>query len=386
MFNLHRHLNKINNYTGTLFAYLKDMKSNCFAVAIAALLLTGIFSCSISRSIGINPEGDSLAGLDTLSNYKDGAFQNYTERLDSIKHNRFLFLKSRPESIRPSVGLPWLKTDLKKLQANAPTVVWFGHSSLLIKTSQGNILIDPVLGGYAGPMPGLVTAFKGTTHYNAEDMPNIDVLIISHDHYDHMDYRTLKKLKNKIKMAIVPRGLGSNLAYWGFDRKKIIELNWQQSATLPGGLKITATPAQHKSNRTYSSTNKTLWASYVIQTNQYKIFYSGDSGYGPHFKQIGDQYGPFDLALLECGQYSPNWPWTHLWLGQSAQAAVDLKARLLQPVHWGKFVESDHPWNEPIEKLLPAAEKLGVRLNIPRIGEPYVLGNTPKTKVWWDFD
>ncbi|RYE20135.1 MAG: MBL fold metallo-hydrolase, partial [Sphingobacteriales bacterium] len=297
-----------------------------------------------------------------------------------------LFLRGRPETIRPSRALPWVKTDLKALSAAAPTIVWFGHSSLLIKTGQGNILIDPVFSNHAGPVPGLVRAFKGTTHYHAEDMPPIDVLIISHDHYDHLDYRTLKKLRSKIKTAIVPVGVGANLVYWGFDRKNIIELNWNGSVSLPGGLNITATPAQHKSNRSYSTVNKTLWASYVIQAGQYRLFYSGDSGYGPHFKQIGDKYGPFDLALLECGQYSPNWPWTHLLLEQPAQAAADLQARLLQPVHWGKFVAANHPWNEPIEKLIPAAEKLDVQLNIPRIGEPYTLGDPPKTLIWWDFE
>ncbi|GAB3934755.1 MBL fold metallo-hydrolase [Mucilaginibacter myungsuensis] len=334
--------------------------------------------------MGTNPEGAALSGWDSLSNYKEGAFQNLTAKLDSIKHDRWLFLKRRPESIRPSSALPWVKTDLKKLVAPAPTVVWFGHSSLLIKTGQGNILIDPVFSNHAGPVPGVMMAFKGTTHYDAEDMPEIDVLIISHDHYDHLDYRTLKKLKNKIKQAIVPMGVGADLVYWGFDRKKIVELNWHQSATISGGLQITATPAQHKSNRSYSTTNKTLWASFVIQSGQYKIFYGGDGGYGPHFKQIGLQYGPFDLALLECGQYSPNWPWTHLWLEQPAQAAADLQTALLQPIHWAKFVEADHPWTEPIETLIPAAEKLEVPLNVPRIGEPYTLGEQPKQNIWWE--
>lgn len=365
------------------------MMKSYLGTGMAAILLMAIVGCGIVRSMGKDPYGDELAGLDTLSNYKNGSFENLAERADStVKRNLFLrnIIYGRPETVRPSQALPWVKTDLKALAAPAPTIVWFGHSSLLIKTAQGNILIDPVFSDHAGPVPGLMTAFKGTTHYNAKDMPPIDVLIISHDHYDHLDYRTLKKLQGEIKMAVVPMGVGSDLVYWGFDRKKIIELNWNRSAALPGGLKITATPAQHKSNRSYSTENKTLWASYVIQAGQYRLFYSGDSGYGPHFKQIGQQYGPFDIALLECGQYSPNWPWTHLWLGQPAQAAADLKAKLLQPVHWAKFEEANHPWNEPIKKLLPAAEKLHMPLNVPRIGEPYTLGDPPKQLIWWDFD
>jgi L-ascorbate metabolism protein UlaG (beta-lactamase superfamily) len=363
------------------------MKSGFLRDGVIALLLITIVGCGLVRSVGKNPKGEALARLDTLPNYKNGSFENLAERSDStVKRNKLLLLfHNRSKITRPSRGLPWVKTNLKTLTAPAPTVVWFGHSSLLIKTVQGNILIDPVFSNHAGPVPGLVTAFQGTTNYHARDMPPIDVLIISHDHYDHLDYRTLKKLKDHIKMAVVPMGVGADLVYWGFDPKKIIELNWNQSVKLPGGLQITATPAQHRSNRTYSQVNKTLWASYVIQAGQYRLFYSGDSGYGPLFKQIGQQYGPFDLALLECGQYSPNFPWAHLWLGQAARAAVDLQAHLLQPVHWAKFEAADHTWNEAIKKLVPAAKKLGIPLNVPRIGEPYTLGDPSKEAVWWDF-
>jgi len=363
------------------------MKHSCLGVGMAALLLTAMAGCGLVKSLGKNPEGEELARLEALPNYKNGGFQNLAKRPDStINHQNPLLsmFRNRRGPIRPSHGLPWVKTNLMTLTASPPTVVWFGHSSLLIKTRQGNILIDPIFSNHAGPVPGLIKAFKGTKHYHAEDMPPIDVLIISHDHYDHLDYRTLKKLKDKIKTAVVPMGVGSHLVYWGFDPKKIIELNWDQSITLPGGLRITATPAQHQSKRTFSEKNKTLWASYVIQADHYRLFYGGDGGYGSHFKQIGQQYGPFDLALLECGQYGR--PYVHLGLGQPAQAAVDLQARLLQPIHWAKFPEANHPWNEPIKTLLPAAQKLGIRVNVPRIGEPYTLGDPPKKLVWWDFE
>ena len=363
------------------------MISSYLKAGIVALLLMAIAGCGLVKSVGKDPEGEALSRLDTLPNYKNGSFENLAERSDStIKRNKLmLFLHNRSKVTRPSLGLPWFKTNLKTLAASAPTVVWFGHSSLLIKTLQGNVLIDPIFSSHAGPLPGLATAFKGTTNYHVKDLPPIDVLIISHDHYDHLDYGTLKRLKDQIKIAVVPLGVAADLIYWGFDPKKIIELNWNQSVTLPGGLRVTATPAQHRSNRTYGKSNKTLWASYVIQADQYRLFYGGDGGYGPHFKQIGKQYGPFDLALLECGQYSPNWPWTHLWLGQAAQAAADLQARLLQPIHWAKFDAADQSWNEPINKLLPAAEKLGIQVNVPQIGQPYTLGDPPKKVVWWYF-
>ncbi|RKR85315.1 L-ascorbate metabolism protein UlaG (beta-lactamase superfamily) [Mucilaginibacter gracilis] len=346
--------------------------------------MTAVVGCGVIKSMGNNPDGAALARLDTLPNYKDSGFQNLVKRPDStVKHNRlFSILSNRRQPIRPCYKLPWVKTNLKTLAASAPTVVWFGHSSLLIKTIDCNILIDPVFSNHAGPVPGVMRAFGGTKHYHAKDMPPIDVLIISHDHYDHLDYRTFKKLRASIKMAVVPMGVGSHLIYWGFDPGKIIELNWNQSVTLPGVI-VTATPAQHHSNRKFTQHDKTLWASYVIQLGSYRLFYGGDGGYGTHFEQIGRRYGPFDLALLECGQY--NQPYVHLGLGQPAQAAVDLRARLLQPIHWAKFPEANHPWDEPIETLLQAAQKLGVQVNVPRIGEPYTLGDPPRQVIWWDF-
>jgi L-ascorbate metabolism protein UlaG (beta-lactamase superfamily) len=213
------------------------------------------------------------------------------------------------------------------------------------------------------------------------DLPPIDIILISHDHYDHLDYRTLMRLKQQVKKVVVPIGVGSHLRHWGFAADKVVELNWHQSFSL-GGLSITATPARHRSGRMFKA-NQTLWASYVIQAGSHRLFYSGDGGYGYHFKQIGQQYGPFDLALMECGQYSTNWPHSHMMPEQTAQAAADLQARMMLPVHWAKFAESDHPWNDPVTRLLPAARQLGVSVCTPQIGEAYTLGEPPKQRVWW---
>ncbi len=339
------------------------------------------------KPLGKNPSGRAQTQLQELPNYKNGAFLN-AQPEDSSKVNAGGALKSmfsRPESVTPSSPLPWVKTNLKTLEVTAPTVVWFGHSSVLIKTQTGNILIDPIFSNHAGPIPGMIKAFKGSKNYNADDMPEIDVLIISHDHYDHLDYRTVKKLRDRIKMVVVPKGVGSHFMYWGFKPENITELNWNESYYAPGNIKITATPAQHRSNRTFAQ-NKTLWASYVIQAGAYRLFYSGDGGYGDHFKQIGRQYGPFNLALMECGQYSKNWAQHHMHPIQTAQAAHDLQARTIQPVHWAKFAESSHPWNEPVNLLIPAAEGLGIAVNTPRIGEAYTVGSPVKTAVWWAFE
>jgi len=356
---------------------------------IATALLSITAGCGLVKSLGRNPVGEDLVKIEKLSNYKNGQFQNpecEDAAVEAPKSSRrFLSMFNRPSTIRPSNTLPWKKTDLRSLKTAVPTVTWFGHSSLLIQTREGNVLTDPIFSGHAGPVPGLIKAFKGSDHYKAKDLPSIDVLIISHDHYDHLDYSTVKKLKAQIKMVVVPVGVGSHFIYWGFDPKKIIELNWDQSVSLPGGLIITATPARHRSNRTFVQ-NKTLWASYVIQAGDHKLFYSGDGGYGTHFKTIGERYGPFDLALMECGQYSPNWAETHMTPDQTAQAGIDLQSRMIQPVHWAKFAESDHPWNEPVKLLLTAAERLNIEVNVPLIGEAYRLGSPVKHLVWWDFE
>jgi L-ascorbate metabolism protein UlaG (beta-lactamase superfamily) len=284
----------------------------------------------------------------------------------------------------PSKELPVVITDLKSSTFQKPTVIWFGHSSFLIKTATANILVDPNLSDFAGPFRGSIRAFAGTDVYRVKDMPVIDALIISHDHYDHLDYKTVKKLRKKIKRVIVPIGVGSHFIHWGYDPNIITELNWNDSIKINDKLSIRATPAHHRSNRTLV-TRKTLWASYVVRADGYKIFYSGDTGFSKHFKMIGDQYGPFDLALLECGQYNIKWPQSHMFPPQVAQAAHNLKAAMTMPVHWGKFAESDHPWNESIKLFLTAADSLRVPVTIPFIGQPYTIGDRPQLIEWWNF-
>lgn len=353
----------------------------------AFTVLVFLSGCGLFNSLGENPKGDRLSAIEKLPNYKNGKFHNL-DGDDSVKINGFKALNSmlnRRENVRPFQRLPFIKTDLKLLKVTAPTVVWFGHSSLLIKSTEGTILIDPIFSNHAGPVPGMIKAFAGSKEYTADDMPDIDVLLISHDHYDHLDYRTVKKLRTRIKKVVVPIGVGSHFLHWGFDPNQIIELNWEQSTSLAGAIKITATPAKHRSNRTLAS-DKTLWASYVINVSGFQLFYSGDGGYGTHFKQIGKRYGPFDLALMECGQYSPNWPTHHMRPEETAQAAYDLQAKMLQPVHWGKFAESDHPWSEPVNLLMPAAKRLNLEVNVPQIGQPYTVGQPANKTVWWSFE
>ena len=370
----------------------------CLCLAFLFVIPMG---CGTVRSVGKNPSGKNLRALQGLPNYTADGFVNLSDApprriygSNNLANNRngilsklrpLRMLKGKPDTVRPKNIIPIVKTDLLSLKSDKPTVVWFGHSCFLIKTKTANILFDPELSSFAGPFSGPVNAFEGADAYTPEDMPPIDVLIVSHDHYDHLDYNTIKKLKKKVKKVVVPMGVGSHFTYWGYDKAKIQELNWGESININPQLNITAMPAHHRSGRTFKG-NKTLWASYVIEVDGFKLFYSGDTGYSSHFKTIGEHFGPFDLAMMECGQYNNNWWQNHMFPQQTVQAAVDLKAKMILPVHWGKFAEAYHRWNESIKTMLPVADNLKIPVTIPKIGEAYTVGDPPLQTNWWNVD
>jgi L-ascorbate metabolism protein UlaG (beta-lactamase superfamily) len=366
------------------------------ALTVVVVVLS-FYGCNAIKSLGSNPSGEALQKIEALPNYKNGQFQNLDQSVQHTtattsrtrsKETRWLrllkFLAGQPKELLPSKPLIAIDTDLVNTTYDKPTVVWFGHSSFLLKAGAANILVDPSFSGFAGPFKGAIKAFAGSNVYDERDMPVLDALVISHDHYDHLDYLTVKRLRHKIKRVIVPIGVGSHFLRWGFPANIITELNWNDSLQLTNSITITATPAHHRSNRTLE-TRKTLWASYVIRADGYKIFYSGDTGYSNHFKLIGGQYGPFDLALMECGQYNVKWPFSHMFPHQTAQAAIDVGAAMTIPVHWGKYAESDHGWNESINLYKKAVDSLKVPVLVPFIGMPYTVGTTVEISDWWNY-
>lgn len=353
-------------------------------LTLTVFFLTGLLlgGCKVIKSLGRNPSGEALSVIEQQPNYRNGQFENPGTK-DSVHVGLHNLFKKRPGNSRPNYSLPVVKTDLVNTRYTAPTVIWFGHSSFLLKSRTANILVDPVFNSYAGPIAGIITAFDGTNAYSVKDLPIIDVLIISHDHYDHLDYKTIKSLKSKVKMVVVPQGVGAHFRYWGYDPQIIHEVNWGEAVRVNPELTVTATMARHTSQRSFSA-RKTLWASYVILADGYRIFYSGDGGYGIHFKNISRQYGPFDLALMECGQYDHDWPNHHMFPNQTAQAAADLGAKLVIPIHWGKFAEAYHAWNAPVKQLITAADRLEVKVCVPKLGEAYTLGDAPLLNHWWE--
>ncbi|MDR6299527.1 MBL fold metallo-hydrolase [Mesonia maritima] len=323
----------------------------------------------------------------TSSVVKDGVFQNIEETPQMAEEaSVFKILKkqfSKPKNVQPSSEIPIVKTDLINLAFEKPTIVWFGHSSYLIRYRKINILVDPVFCGYASPFPFMIKSFAGANNYGVEDMPIIDYHIQTHNHYDHLDKKSLKSLAAKTKNYIVPKGVKKDLLSYGISSEKITELDWGERAEISSEFQITATPARHFSGRGLKR-NASLWSSYVLEMFGYRFFLGGDSGFGNHFQQIGDAFGQFDLAILECGQYGEYWPHIHTFPKELLKIAETLQAKYILPVHWAKFALAHHPWKEPIERLLKATENSEIQLATPRVGEPLVLGENYPTTKWWE--
>jgi L-ascorbate metabolism protein UlaG (beta-lactamase superfamily) len=341
---------------------------------------------AILKTFGSNPSGKDVETIKTSPNYKDGVFQNLSHTESLVKGASILKIMwrffNKPKNTAPPKPLPSIKTDLKSLSDDKTTIVWFGHSSYFIHINGINILVDPVLSGYASPFSFTGKSFKGSDIYTVDDMPNIDILIVTHDHYDHLDYKTVRKLASKTKNIYTSSGVGSHLRYWGIDAGIITEFDWWNSKQLSDDIEVIAAPARHFSGRSFTR-NKTLWSSFILKAGDHRIYIGADSGYDSHFKTIGKKYGPFDIAILECGQYNEWWPYIHMMPEETVLASIDLRAKWLMPVHWGKFALGLHPWDEPIKRAVARAKELNVQVTTPMIGEPVILDSSYPNEQWW---
>jgi L-ascorbate metabolism protein UlaG (beta-lactamase superfamily) len=263
-------------------------------------------------------------------------------------------------------------------------VILVSHSTLILEIDGLKLMMDPVLSDDPSPVPLLfpMKRFQGKAPITPELIPELDVVIISHDHYDHLDKRTIEQIHHKTGLFIVPLGVDEHLKKWGVPENKIKTLDWESSVQIKD-ITITATPAQHFSGRGLFSRNKTLWASWVISGPHHKVYFSGDSGYFPGFKTIGDKYGPFDITFLDCAQYAPQWEPVHMFPHQTINAHRDLKGKILIPIHWGTFKLSFHDWFEPAEKITKLAGKSDIPIIIPIPGEIINPGNY-ENKSWWE--
>src|ERR1700754_3357451 len=346
---------------------------------------------------GKPPTGERQQRIERSPNYRDGSFQNLMPTEMSLKDvSVLIFLRlfiNKTLNTKPSRPVPSVHTDLKALPEDQISIVWFGHSSYLMKIGKVHILVDPVFSGNASPFRMFAKAFPGSNSYDVDKLPDtIDILLLTHDHYDHLDYKTILKLKSRVKHIYTSLGVGSHLESWGIAGEKITELDWWEDTgiTVDGVIvgewgRLTATPARHFSGRS-TKRNKTLWSSFVLKVAGHSFFLGGDSGYGEHFKEIGNRFGPFDIGILECGQYGKYWPHIHMFPEQVVQAAQELKVKKLLPVHWAKFSLPLHPWSEPLKLMTGAAAKVGQHFTTPLIGQPVVLNHHYPGSDWWDFE
>jgi L-ascorbate metabolism protein UlaG (beta-lactamase superfamily) len=260
--------------------------------------------------------------------------------------------------------------------------VWFGHSAILMRIANTTVFIDPMLGPNAAPIsPFPVKRFSENTLDLIDQLPDLDLVLLSHDHYDHLDYESILKLRNKTNHFFVALGVGRHLKKWGIGSEKITEFDWWDDRLI-NDLKITFTPSRHFSGRGLTDRSKSLWGGWVFRTDKENIWFSGDGGYGPHFKEIGKRLAPFDFAFMECGQYSDLWHQIHMYPEESVQAAIDAGAEKAMPVHWGAFSLAQHPWTEPAERWAAEAGEKGVDYIMPGLGETIDIHSGMKAE-WW---
>ncbi|MCF6351666.1 MAG: MBL fold metallo-hydrolase [Cyclobacteriaceae bacterium] len=367
---------------------LKVMALSIIGFIILTFVIGGLF-LALSPQFGKSPTKEQKMEFAKTDHYKGGKFVNTTTTVMDIHIWPTIKKMLNPQAKRsPKVDIPVDKIDSLEIVNHNPDITqltWFGHSAFLLEIDGKTILLDPMFGQSPSPVP----MFAGKRYSKElpiaiEKLPFIDAIIFSHDHYDHLDYGSVQKLKDKVGQFYTPLGVGNHLISWGVPKENIHELNWWDTIMFDQ-IELVCTPARHFSGRGITDRNTTLWSSWVIKGANENIYFSGDGGYGAHFKEIGVRYGPFDISLMECGQYNQDWHAIHMMPEEAAQAAVDLQSKLFMPIHWGAFTLSFHDWTDPVERVTIKAKELNQPITTPKIGQPLAIGATsyPTTR-WWE--
>ena len=355
---------------------------------VGVITLVGVAFVNVSPQFGAEAKEQSLERIRKSSNSLNGEFKNSEKTIQNtgFKWSTIPQFFTNGNNKVPSKELPIEKLT-KSYFENVPIqprITWFGHSTSFVEMEGLTIFIDPMLGDVPAPSPFLGTKrFQKELPISIDSLPKIDIVLISHDHYDHLDYGSIVKLKDKVAEFYVPLGIKAHLTLWGVEASKITEFDWWESIRF-NKVEFVSTPARHFSGRGVTNRNSTLWCSWVLKSENSNIFFSGDSGYGKHFKEIGEKYGPFDFAMVECGQYNEQWSQIHMTPEETIQASIDVKSSLTMPIHWGSFKLALHSWDDPIIRVSAQAKVLNVKITTPKIGEAIVLSeeNYPSEK-WW---
>lgn len=360
-----------------------------FLLGVLFVIIIAVFLFIMFHPVfGKKPSKQDRSTYESLEHYQKGAFTNQIETVMTTDLRSMLpvlkeFLSGNPNR-QPKKAIPINSFQLPD-EANQETrVTWFGHSALLIEMDGKRILLDPMFGSAPSPVPWFGNKrYSKELPFKVEELPQVDLVVLSHDHYDHLDYGTIKQLKHKVKNFAVPLGVAGHLKRWGVEPDRIKECNWWDEIQF-SGISLICSPARHFSGRSISDRNSTLWCSWIIKGKDSNIYFSGDSGYGPHFKEIGKRYGPFDLTLMECGQYHEKWAAIHMMPEETVQAHLDVRGTVMIPIHWGAFTLSLHNWTDPVERAVNAATKLNVKICTPEIGETVTIGSESLAESkWW---
>jgi L-ascorbate metabolism protein UlaG (beta-lactamase superfamily) len=357
-------------------------------VALGGLAVAATVSTRWFASIGGRLAGERLDRARRSPQFRDGKFRNPIPTTTLVPGRFWRMMRHQffgSEERVPKRTIPVERrtaSDYSAAPAFGLRATWIGHASTLVEIDGRRVLTDPIWSERCSP-----TTLVGPKRFHpppipVEQLPPIDAVVISHDHYDHLDMATVQGLAARGTRFAVPLGVGAHLEKWGVDPATIVELDWNESASI-AGLTLTATPARHYSGRNPLHGNETLWSSWVVAGPAHRFFFSGDSGYFDAYKAIAVKHGPFDLALIKIGACDEMWQAIHMSPEEAVQAARDLGARLLLPVHWGTFNLAFHAWNDPPERAVAAAQKAGVAIVVPRPGELVGAEQPQRVEAWW---
>ncbi len=358
-------------------------------VFILALLAAGIWMLTRER-VGTSAQGERLTRMQNSAQWKNGQFTNPLKRVDGpfARMMRDFFFGGSADRVpdEPIDPIRRKRSDFDEPPPGGLRITWLGHSTLLIEIDGARVLVDPVWGERSSPL-----SFAGPKRFYAPplplaELPDVDAIVISHDHYDHLDFDTVKALRENDARWVTPLGVGAHLEHWGIPKHRITELDWWED-TRVGSLTLTCTPARHFSGRSalFADQNATLWSGWAIAGPTRRVFYSGDTALHPEFADIGKRLGPFDVGIFEVGAYNAMWADVHLGPEQAVLAHQLVGSRVMFPVHWGLFDLALHSWTEPIERTLVAAKKHAVEVASPRPGGSFEWSDAPLPAVdrWW---
>lgn len=289
------------------------------------------------------------------------------------------------EGRSPKENIPVVPFNMQEWNKNPGKAkfIWYGHSALLLQIDGKNYLMDPMLGDDSSPIAPMKTKrFTDGILEMIDQFPPLEAIFMTHDHYDHLDYASISKLKAKVNKYYVALGVDRHLVSWGIPKEQIQQFDWWDSLE-EKGLKITFLPSRHFSGRGLTDRAKSFWGGWVIEWDEHRIYCTGDGGYGKHFKEIDERFGSFDWAFVECGQYNKLWHQIHMYPEESVQAGIDVHAKISIPIHWGGFALALHDWKEPVERFSAHAQKMQAAYCLPQIGEIVLMGEEPQENDWY---